>query len=101
VSYVDAFIDRVAQLDLAPQPRDDHRSISDYPRMPPGTCHLSAGYLATTFPELAAVHGRLRFTVRGVPCEMEHSWNVRPDGQIVDSTYALAPETTNVSYWPD
>jgi hypothetical protein len=47
---VAAFGDRIEELGLTPQPRDDHRPITDYPRMPKGTCYMSSRYLAVVFP---------------------------------------------------
>jgi hypothetical protein len=94
-----AFLEAVRQLGLARQERDEHRPLSDYPRLPALTCELSARLLASIYPELAEVEGRLTWTTAdGVTFVMDHWWNVRADGQIVDPTWQPPPGAGGVTY---
>ncbi|MGH9151144.1 MAG: hypothetical protein ACRD03_01790 [Acidimicrobiales bacterium] len=100
---VDAFLSRVTELGLRPGDiaLDEDRSVVDYPRMPGGTCHLSARFLAEIYPELRPVSGKLTFVASGVDCEIDHSWCTRADGQIVDPTWEPADgSVSDVTYWP-
>jgi hypothetical protein len=84
----EAFRDRVNELQLQPQVRDDARPITDYPRMPPGTCYLSSLALAECYPELEVRYGTLRWLEGGMLYEIPHAWNVvSRSGTIVDSTW--------------
>lgn len=99
---LDAFLSRLAELPLpgsvAPDPQ---RPISDYPRMPRGTCYMSSRTLAEIFPELQVVYGRVTWFVRDVGCTLDHAWNVTPAGVIVDSTLEPDPDAEQVTYWPN
>ncbi len=97
-SEVAAFQARLEDLQLRPQPRDDRRVVEDYPAMPPHTCYISSRVLAECFPELEVRYGRVMFTLRGVPCQFDHAWNVTADGRIVDTTWTPPPDATDVVY---
>jgi hypothetical protein len=93
-------LQRMDELDLTVQSRDDDRPVDQYPSMPTGTCYVSSRILAEVFPELSVVYGKVTFFVHGIGCEVDHAWNVRPDGQIVDSTLRLPGSAEDVRYWP-
>ncbi|RIQ21262.1 hypothetical protein [Jiangella rhizosphaerae] len=95
-----AFLKRVAELGLVPGEleRDDKRPVSDYPTMPPATCHLSSRYLAGVYPELDLVEGVITFRRSTRVAAIRHSWNTTPDGQIVDSTFRA--DVDDLTYWP-
>jgi hypothetical protein len=66
--------------------------------MPPGTCYLSSRILAECFPELEVRYGTLTWLERGELFGMEHAWNVRPDGTIVDSTWQPEDGAEGITY---
>jgi hypothetical protein len=68
-----------------------------YPDMPSGACRESSWILAACYPELEYVEGTRTMIlhvreeggtgpVQVIRDEIEHAWNVTPDGKIVDST---------------
>ena len=63
--------------------------MADYPeRFAECHCQQNARRMAELHPELAVVHGYLVFpTAAGFEDHrLAHTWNVTPDGAIVDST---------------
>jgi hypothetical protein len=95
---VAAFIERVAEVGAHVRPRNDSRPIGEYPQMPPRTCYLSSRFLAECFPELAVQYGQVTFFVNDVGCQVDHAWNVTPDGRIVDSTWTPPEQARHVVY---
>jgi hypothetical protein len=98
IDTVMEFIEAVRRLRLSRQPRDERRPLENYPRLPPGTCELAARLLASYFPELRVVTGTLEWTEDGAAFVMDHWWNMRSDGEIVDSTWQPPPGARGVTY---
>jgi hypothetical protein len=94
---------RIDELDLTPgrYPRDEHRPITDYPRMPERTCYLSSRILVECYPELDVVYGKLTWFHGDAGVTWDHAWNVTPDGRVVDSTWTAPPGASDITYWPD
>lgn len=101
MSFMDLVLARIDELDLRPQPRDDHRSITDYPRMPPRTCNLSPQILAEIYPELSVICGRLTWRMSYGQVDISHAWNVTPDGTIFDSTWEPPDGAEDIEYRPE
>ena len=82
------------------QDRDERRPLSDYPRLPPGSCGLAAPLVAAYYPELAVATGTLEWSVDGTRFVMDHFWCVRADGEVIDPTFDPPPGAGGVIYRP-
>ena len=71
---------------------------SAYPPMVDGECQMSTAILSAAYPELRYVKGTRR-KIYAVPdtepraTEVEHCWNERVDGTIIDSAFQPGPIT--------
>jgi hypothetical protein len=83
---------------MQPQPRDDNRPVTDYPRYPQANCVEVSRYLAARYPELQLRVGVLRWRYRGLSLAMPHAWNVNAHGEIVDATWAPWTNVREVEY---
>jgi hypothetical protein len=57
--------------------------------------------LASYFPGLTPVSGTLEWTDDGTAYGMDHWWNTRGDGVIIDSTWQPSPGARGVTYRQD